>query len=254
MIKFSIPKLIGVCAVFLALPFFINFLSCIEAPFKIWEQPSEWTKFWGQYISGFVAFVMLYIAWKSLYETKEANKPYIVIDIVDRGNSRVFIRCRNIGKTTASNIKITIEDSIFGQIKIDKVRESIASINNTRPFFLEPNGEKVWEIFLIPGTHLDAFHGVWGENAKYPFKGEYILKSEWVENENLFKSRTLNCQVTYNNEYYDSFEVDYNNILDGISPDKRISDSIFSVMVTLSHIDNKLDNVIKAINGTEQDK
>lgn len=93
-----------------------------------------------------------------------------------------------------------------------------------------------------------------GKDAKYPFKGEYILKSEWVENENLFKSRTLNCQVSYNNEYYDSFDVDYNNILDGISPDKRISDSIFSVMVTLSHIDNKLDNVIKAINGTKQDK
>ena len=254
MIKFSTPKLIGVCAVFLALPFLVNFLSCFEAPFYIWVQPSEWTKFWGQYISGFVAFVMLYVAWKTLYETKEANRPYIVIDIVDRGDYRVFIRCRNIGKTTASNITITVDDSIFGQIKIDKVRESFASINETRPFFLEPNGEKVWEVFLIPGQQLDAFHRVWGKDAKYPFKGEHILKSEWVENEILFKSKTVNCQVTYNNEYKDSFEIDYNNILDGISPEKRIADNIFSVMVNLSHINDKLDNIIKAINGTKQDK
>ena len=107
---------------------------------------------------------------------------------------------------------------------------------------------------MIPGQQLDAFHRVWGKDAKYPFKGEHILKSEWVENEILFKSKTVNCQVTYNNEYKDSFEIDYNNILDGISPEKRIADNIFSVMVNLSHINDKLDNIIKAINGTKQDK
>lgn len=251
---FSTKIFFGVCALFFALPFLINFLSCFQAPYQIWQEPSKWTQFWGQYISGFVAFAMLYVAWRTLLTTKEANRPYIVLDIVDRGRSRVFIRCRNIGHSTATNIKISVDTTFIELIQIAKVKESIREIDKVLPFYLEPNGEKVWEIFLIPGTYLDSIHNVWGKDAKYPFKGEYILKSEWEENENLFKSRTLNCQVTYNDEYEDIFGIDYNNILDGISPDRRISDSIFSVMISLSNINNKLDNVIKAINGTEQDK
>lgn len=251
---FSTKIFFGVCALFFALPFLINFLSCFQAPYQIWQEPSKWTQFWGQYISGFVAFAMLYVAWRTLLTTKEANRPYIVLDIVDRGSSRVFIRCRNIGHSTATNIKISVDTTFIELIQIAKVKESIREIDQVLPFYLEPNGEKVWEIFLIPGTYLDSLHNIRGKDAKYPFKGENILKSEWEENENLFKSRTLNCQVTYNDEYEDNFGIDYNNILDGISPDSRISDSILSVMISLSNINNKLDDVIKAINGTEQDK
>lgn len=252
--KYVTPKAIGIALIFFAIPFFINFLSCFSAPFQSWSKPYEWTVFWGQYISGFAAFAMLYVAWRTLLTTKEANRPYIALDIVDMGRSRVFIRCRNIGHSTASNIKINVDNAFIELIKIDKVKESISAINNIAPFFLEPKGEKVWEIFLIPGTQLDALYREWGKNANYPFKGEYISKSEWEDNENLFKSMTVNCQVTYNDEYEDNFEIDYNNILDGISPDKRISDSIFSVMIGLTHLENKLDNITKAINGTEQNK
>lgn len=247
-------KFICICLFFLSLPFIVNFLSCFNAPFDSWSKPSEWTTFWGQYISGFAAFAMLYVAWKTLVTTKEANRPYIVLDIVDKGQSRVFIRCRNIGNSTAKNIKILMDENFIEDIKIGKVKESVEAINNTAPFVLEPNGEKVWEIFLIPGMQLDSLHRVWGKDSKYPFKGESISKSDWVLNEDLFKAKTLDCQVAYNDEYVDSFEIDYNNILDGITPDKRISDNIFSVVISLSHIESKLDKIKTAIDGTEQNK
>lgn len=242
------------CLIFLVLPFFINLLSCLPAPFESWEQPSNWTTFWGQYLSGFAAFAMLYVAWRTLLATKETNRPYIVLDIVDMGHSSVFIRCRNLGHTTATNINITIDKTFIRKIKIGKVKESIESINNIAPFVLEPSGEKVWEIFLIPRMQLDFFHHVRGENAKYPFKGEYILKKDWKDNEIIFKANILECNVSYNGEYFDHFEIDYNNILDGISADKRLSNDLFSITMGLSHIQDKLDEIKTAINGLDQDK
>ena len=137
--------------------------------------------------------------------TKETNRPYIVVDIVDMGYSRVFIRCRNLGHSIATNIKITLDNTFIEQIKIAKVKESIESINNTAPFVLEPSGEKVWEVFLIPRKQLDFFHHVHGENAKYPFKGEYILKKDWKDNENIFKANVLECNLSYNGEYFENF-------------------------------------------------
>ncbi len=244
---------IGLCLIFLAVPFFINFLSCLPAPFESWKQPSNWTTFWGQYLSGFAAFAMLYVAWRTLMTTKETNRPYIVIDIVDMGYSRVFIRCRNLGHTIATNIKITLDNTFIEQIKIAKVKESVESINNT-PFVLEPNGEKVWEIFLIPGTQLDSFHQVWGENAKYPFKGEHIVKKDWEENENLFKAKVLKSTVSYNGEYSEHFEIDYNNILDGITTDKKISNGFFSIVMSLSHLQNELREIKAAISANQDKK
>lgn len=244
---------IGMCLLFLALPFFINFLSCLPAPFESWKQPSNWTTFWGQYLSGFAAFAMLFVAWRTLMTTKESNRPYIVIDIVDMGYSRVFIRCRNLGHTIATNVSVTIDDAIIESLKIKKVKDSIYSINKTAPFALEPNGEKVWEIFLIPGMQLDSFHNVWGENASYPFKGEHILRKDWEENENLFKATVLKCAVLYNGEYSEHFEIDYNNILNGISSDEKISNGLFSIVMSLSHIQNEL-RAIKSAISAEQDK
>lgn len=244
---------IGLCLIFLALPFFINFLSSFSAPFESWKQPSNWTTFWGQYLSGFAAFAMLFVAWRTLLTTKEANRPYIVVDIVDRGYSRVFIRCRNLGHTIATNIKITLDNTFIEKIGIAKVKESVESINSTTPFVLEPNGEKVWEIFLIPGTQLDSFHNVWGENAKYPFKGEYILKKDWEENEKIFKANILKCSVSYNDEYSEHVEIDYNNILDGITIDEKLSNGFFSIVMSLSHIQNELGAIKSAISA-EQDK
>ena len=167
--------------------------------------------------------------------TKETNRPYIVVDIVDMGYSRVFIRCRNLGHSIATNIKITLDNTFIEQIKIAKVKESIESINNTAPFVLEPSGEKVWEVFLIPRKQLDFFHHVHGENAKY-------------------KANVLECNLSYNGEYFENFEIDYNNLLDGISADKRLSNDLFSITMGISHIQDKLDGIKTAINGLDQDK
>lgn len=123
--------------IFFAIPFIINFLGCIHAPFQSWSEPSKWTMFWGQYISGFAAFAMLYVAWRTLLTTKETNRPYVIIDIVERC-SIAYIRCRNIGHTTAQNIKLSFKMEQISEIAISEVKECFKSINSSSPFVLEP--------------------------------------------------------------------------------------------------------------------
>jgi hypothetical protein len=201
-----------------------------------------------------MAFIMLYVAWNTLKTTKEANRPYIILDIVDKGMARVFIRCRNIGHSTATNVKISVDESFVNAITIDKVKESLLSINNAAPFVLESNGEKIWEIFCIPGVVADAIYDAYGKDRFYPFKGANIQKSLWQTNEVIFKSTILKCKVEYNEEYSESFEIDYNNMLDGISANRRISDNIFSIVISLSKIEGELKSIKSAINGDEQTK
>lgn len=234
---------LGVCLIFLALPFFINFLSCFHAPFASWIEPSPWTKFWGQYLSGFAAFAMLYVAWRTLMTTKESNRPFIALDIIDNGYSQVFLRCRNVGHSTATNINISISNDFFNLIPIQKVKESFETINTNQPFVLEPNGVKLWEIFLIPNTTLAIYHNELGKDAKYLFKGEYISKKEWESNEKLFKSKTFTCGVSYkfNNETFrDTFIIDYNNIVYGVSDTQLVCSYLNSIMTQLYNINQTL--------------
>ena len=245
---------LGLCLIFLALPFLVNFLSCFQAPFESWEQPSSWTVFWGQYLSGFSAFAMLYVAWRTLLTTKESNRPYIVIDIVDCGTSHAFLRCRNIGHTTASDITIHIPQSFIDNIKIEEVRQVFAEINSSRKFVLEPNGKVIWDIFCIPTSWLEFKEERVSEaGIKFDFRGSRIDESMWKENEIIFKSNPFEVRVSYN-EYDDAFIVDYNNILEDIDPSKRISDQLFSIRWGLSYINESIQRIEKKVNVTEQTK
>lgn len=229
--------------IFFTLPFLVNLLSCYEAPFVSWRKPSEWTKFWGQYISGFAAFAMLYIAWRTLLTTKEFNRPFIALDIINNGYSHAFLRCRNVGHSTATNIRIYISDDFLNQIPIQKVKGSFETINSTQAFFLEPNGKRIWEIFLIPNIQLASFHHEFGNDAKYQFKGENISVSEWKKNEDFFKSKIFTCKVIYdfNNETYrDTFTIDYNNIIFGVSDAQLVSSYLNSIMTQLYNINETL--------------
>ncbi len=252
--NFSTRKFIGVCAIFFALPFLINFLSCFDAPFQIWEQPSEWTKFWGQYISGFVAFAMLYVAWRTLLTSKESTRPFIVFDMVDCGASHAYLRCRNIGHSTAANISIKIDQSFIDKIQLDEVRQVFNDINNNRKFVLEPNGKVIWDIFCIPSMWLRMrSESRFGNEISYEFRGQRILEAKWNDNEKFFQTNTFNVNVSYN-DYTDSFTVDYNNILEDIEPAKRIADQLFSVTWNLSEIKESLKTIKEKLNGAKQDK
>ncbi len=188
--------------------------------------------------------------------TKESNRPFIALDIINNGNSHAFLRCRNVGHSTATNIRISIENDFTNQISIQKVKESFETINSTNPFFMEPNGQKIWEIFLIPGIQLSSFHNEFCKNGSYQFKGEEISISEWKNNEEFFKSHTFTCKVTYdfNNETYrDIFTIDYNNIIYGVSDAQLVSSYLNSIMTQLYNI-NKTLTLKQKINGTEQNK
>lgn len=245
---------LGVCLIFLALPFLINFLSCFHAPFASWIEPSPWTKFLGQYLSGFAAFAMLYVAWRTLLTTKEANRPFLVVDIVECGASHAFLRCRNIGHSTATNISIIIDKTFINSIKIKEVQKVLEDINNSREFVLEPNGKIIWDLFCIPSMWLKLREERHNEReTEYEFRGERIAESQWKANEEIFKTNPFSVFISYN-DYSDTFIVDYNNILEDIEPSKRISDQLFSVSWNLAEIKESLKSIKEKVNGTKQDK
>lgn len=68
-----------------------------------------------------------------------------------------------------------------------------------------------------------------------------------------FKTKVLKCDITYNNEYTESCEIDYNNILDGISTDGKLANGFFSIVMSLSHIQNELREIKTALSA-EHDK
>lgn len=134
----KLKHLIGIICAFLAVPFFVNFLSLFPAPFEFMELPSAWTSFWGQYLSGCASIAMLYVAWKSLLEAREVNRPFLIVDMVEKKGA-IYLRCRNIGNSTAHHIKLSISGIAFNSIQIDKVKAIITEINEQREFMLEPN-------------------------------------------------------------------------------------------------------------------
>lgn len=240
--------------IFFAIPFIINFLGCIHAPFQSWSEPSKWTMFWGQYISGFAAFAMLYVAWRTLLTTKETNRPYVIIDIVERC-SIAYIRCRNIGHTTAQNIKLSFKMEQISEIAISEVKECFKSINSSSPFVLEPNGTRVWEVFCIPSHWLDCISDRPMETKRtYEFKGKRIPKEDWVNNETSFKSRNLNCTVSYDGYPKEDFVIDYNNRLYDYAPAELISDSIDGISRSLAYIRYSIDKIKEKYCDNEQTK
>lgn len=251
--KYITPKAIGIALIFFAIPLLINFLSCIPAPFQSWSKPSEWTVFWGQYISGFAAFAMLYVAWRTLLTTKEANRPYLIVDIVER-RSIAYIRCRNIGHTTAQNIKLSFSAEQINGIRIPEVRECFESIISTTPFVLEPNGKRIWEVFCIPSFYLDHINEYLREREKtYEFKGKRILRDGWHQNEDYFKSIILNCTVTYDG-YSNDYNLDYNNRLFDYEPAQLISDSIIGITTSISQFKWPFDPIKEKYCNDGKDK
>lgn len=227
---------------FILLPLGVNLLSCISAPFVSWENPSEWTKLWVQYISGLAAFAMLYVAWRTLLATKEVNRPYVIIDIVER-SSFAYIRCRNIGHISAQNIRIQFEAAQLNDIKLPQVKKSFESIQHTPPFVLEPNGKRIWEIFCIPSYRLDLINDSrFSSETKYEFKGEKIAKDSWLQNEDYFKSLILKCYVYYN-DYSNEYYLDYNNRLFDYEPAQLISDSISNISFGLGNLKWPIDQI-----------
>lgn len=249
----KIKCLIGICCLFMVIPLFINFLSVIPAPFKSWENPSTWTSFWGQYLSGFASIAMLYVAWKSLVEAREVNRPFIIVDLVEKKGT-LYIRCRNIGHSTAFNIKLRLEESFIRKFQIGKVKDALSFINKQAEFILEPNGKKLFELSMIPCSYNDMMHKFqWETEASYPFKGEKFLKSLWIDNEKIFIENTIHCTVEYNN-YSEKFILDYNNREEDIEPAKYISDYLMSISLNLSNVKDEIKALKEKINGTEQNK
>lgn len=248
-----IKTIIGICCLFLAIPLLINLLSLIPAPYKCWEAPSMWTSFWGQYISGFASLAMLYVAWKTLINAREVNRPFIIVDLIDK-KGVLFLRCRNIGNSTAYGIKINISQTFIDTIKIQQVKDAFYDVNKQGEFMLESNGKKLFDLLMIPCSYNDKMYRFqWEKEAYYPFKGERILKSIWVENEKIFTQNSFECTVKYN-EYSEKFILDYNNRDEDIEPAKYLSDYLMSISLNLNSIKEEIKGIKEKINDTKQDK
>lgn len=107
MTKKSIYGISGaIFVILLVLPIIINKLTLIEAPCESFRQPSNWTIFWGTYISGIATVVLLFISWQTFIRE---NSPIILIDLVLLKNEACDILVFNCGKSIARNASITID-------------------------------------------------------------------------------------------------------------------------------------------------
>lgn len=243
-----------ISGIIIGLPYLINTCYLWEAPNEIWQSPSEWTKFWGQYLWGALSVIMIVIAWLTLKTTKEANRPYISVDFVSQSNGHAFIRCRNLGNSMASNVKINIAESFIKKLNLQVVKSALEEINKTEPFYLPSKEEKIWDIFLIPSYSLYYKYFLQNDKTAYDYKGTSLSETEWKENARLFESTLMECNVNYNKEYSDIFQLDYNNILDGTSIPAKISADLFSIMFVLSKINDTITSLVEKYNGAKQDK
>lgn len=94
------------------MPIIINWLYGFEAPYKCFREPSEWTVFWGSYISGIASVAMLIVTWLTLYKTierhKEEDKPKIAFSIIRLNDNDYEIEIVNYGHNPAVNLKLAI--------------------------------------------------------------------------------------------------------------------------------------------------
>lgn len=128
------------CSFFIILlPFIIGALTACNkfVPWEIAGEPKDWLTFWGSYISGIASFIMIWVAWKTLIESKEINRPFIYVRVTKR-LSKIYLVLENVGKLPALNLTVSFNQlnentKLFSQ-DIDKMNMVIPADRNQKIF------------------------------------------------------------------------------------------------------------------------
>lgn len=185
---------------FSSLPIGLNFLLNINIGASIIGNSKDWLMFWGSYIGGFASFIMLFIAWKTLMETKHTNRPYIHMKIIKKLGV-FYLECSNLGKSTAYSIKIEFPAKFKQTIPLSIIKSNIEDIEKAD--FPLPPGEKQ-HIKLCYGHLNKALLKHYGGNIntnKITFDSTEVSMIDSNKNIEYFDNALKYILVHYNDEY-----------------------------------------------------
>lgn len=195
---------------FILLPIGLNYILNVNIGANVIGMPKDWLNFWGTYISGFASFVMLFIAWKTLMETKSANRPYISIQLL-RSNGKLYLECRNIGKSIATDVNITFPKNFIDKVPSDIIKKNIQSISKQK-FAVGSTVSK--NILLLYGELSLVTLKIYGGDVKTKniiFNSEQLNMEDANDTYNYFVENFNQIEVSYSNEYKYNIPI---NILD----------------------------------------
>ena len=171
-IKRHITLLVVIIIAFaLVLPIGINALYFIDTNCEILHKPSEWTTFWGSYISGIASFAMVFATWWTLKQNKAQHqdtlqhwedevRPYIEVRIVKYFfPHQVCLEFYNFGKTTAKDITFSFKPSFLEKIKDETVKKALSEMGSC-PFYLLGGSSKLIPIALEDNVNGDKVYMV----------------------------------------------------------------------------------------------
>lgn len=159
------------------MPIIINWLYGFEAPYKSFRTPSEWTIFWGTYISGIASVVMIFLTWRTLQHQIKQTAPIIGIRFIKIGDKDFNIVISNFGITIGTDIRIhTTLGDFKGEIYIQGLfpHETI-----TKPFLRQSVNES---------SNICVLCGEYTNGDKYNKCINY-----WLSNEIEVKYSCSNC-------------------------------------------------------------
>lgn len=224
------------CIFFILFPFFIGALTACNkfVPWSIAGEPKDWLSFWGSYISGIASFVMIWIAWKTLVESKESNRPFIYAKVTKR-LGKIYLVLENVGKTPALNLIIT-----FNQL--DEATKIFS--NNINDLNIALPADKIQKIFLC-FNELTTASSLFITEADVK-KNTIIFfgkKYSFEEYNNLYNqfSKNVNTITIKYNQYIQTTPIDIQN------PEEEKQDLLLIIARRLEGIENN----IKSLNSKQ---
>lgn len=152
----------------LVLPLLINLCYRLESDCSELHAPSAWATFWATYLAAIASFAMVFITWLTLKKNKEQNdailqqntdqlnemkrqwenehRPYLEVYQLKNNiytNERRTIEFVNLGLSTATNIKFSIDKAAISQLS-DSGKEIVKSFGNWDIFSLFPRETRIF--------------------------------------------------------------------------------------------------------------
>lgn len=224
------------CIFFILFPFLIGVLTACNkfVPWNIAGEPKDWLSFWGSYISGIASFVMIWIAWKTLVESKESNRPFIYAKVTKR-LGKIYLVLENVGKTPALNLIIT-----FNQLN----EETKIFSNNINDLSIALPTNKIQKIFLC-FYELTTASSLFITEADVKtniirFSGKEYSFDEYNNLYNQFSKNVNTITIKYN-QYIQTIPIDIQN------PEEEKQD----LLSIIAHRLEGIENNIKSLNSKQ---
>lgn len=225
-----------ICVFFILFPFLIGALVACHrfVPWDFAGEPKDWLSFWGSYISGIASFVMIWIAWKTLVESKESNRPFIYAKVTKR-LGKINLVLENVGKTPALNLIIT-----FNQLN-EETKIFSNNINNLSIALPTNKIQKIFLCFYELTTASSLF--ITEADVKTNIIRFYGKEYSFDEYNNLYNqfSKNVNTITIKYNQYIQTIPIDIQN------PEEEKQDLLLIIARRLESIENN----IKSLNSKQ---